>query len=164
VAEPFEVVAAHEIVAPGSYPDAYTRTNRFAARLAPPAAGADVSIGVPNGVFWDVNALTALFTAGAGVANRLVGFVVRNQDGQNVYQYQTSTALTANQTCTFTFSEDFAAVATTPANGGIILWPAPKPLLLPGWTFGTLTAAIAAADQWSAVTCWVEEYLPPAGE
>lgn len=162
--EPFEVVAAHEMSAPGSYPDAYTRTDRFARRFPPPAAGADISLTVPNGVFWDVNALTALLTTGAGVANRLVGFFIKNQDGQNVYQYQTTTPLTATQTCTFTFSEDFAAVATTPANGGVILWPAPKPLLLPGWSIGTVTAAIAAADQWSNVTCWVEEYLPPAGE
>ena len=159
-----EIVPVKDILAPGAYPDAYERTNRFGARLVSPAAGADISVTVPNGVLWDVNSMSALFTAGAGVANRLVGFTVKNQDGQSVYQYQTTTALTANQTCTFTFSEDFAAVATTPANGGNILWPAPKPLMLPNWTFGTLTGAIAAADQWSAVTVWVEEYLPPAGE
>jgi hypothetical protein len=113
---------------------------------------------------WDVNCLTALFTAGAGVANRLSGFFIKNQDGQFVYQYQFLTALTAAQTCTFTFSEDFNAAPQAQLNGGFVLGPMPKGWLLPGWTFGTVTAAIAAADQWSAVTCWVEESLPPAGE
>jgi len=158
------VVSGHDVVSAGAYPDIYSRTNRFAARQVSPAAGADISIVVPFGVFWDVNSLTALFTAGAGVANRLVGYFVKNQDGQLVYQYQFATALTANQTCTFTFSEDYAAAPQAQGNALNILGPAPKPWLLPGWTFGTVTAAIAAADQWSAVTIWVEEYLPPRGE
>ena len=161
---PPTVVLGQELSSPQSYPDVYQRISRYSFRAVSPAAGADISITVPNGVYWDVNSLTALFTAGAGVANRLVGYFVKNQDGQTVYTYQTTTALTANQTCTFTFSEDFATSPTTPANGANVLWPSPKPLLLPNWTFGTVTGAIAAADQWSAVTVWVEEYLPPAGE
>ena len=158
------VVVGQELYSPQSYPDVYQRLARYAPRAVSPAAGADISITVPNGAYWDVNSLTALFTAGAGVANRLVGYFIKNQDGQTVYTYQTTTALTANQTCTFTFSEDFATTMQTPANGGIVLAPAPKPFLPPGWSFGTVTAAIAAADQWSAVTFWVEELLPPPGE
>jgi hypothetical protein len=164
VSDYIDVVAGYDVLAPGSYPDIYSRTNRFAARQVSPAAGADISITVPNGVLWDVNSLTALFTAGAGVANRLVAFVVKNQDGQIVYQYQMATALTANQTCTFTFSEDFNSTPPAQGNGLNLLCPAPKPWFLPGWSFGTVTAAIAAADQWSAVTCWVEEYLPISSE
>ena len=158
------VVSGHDIQSPGSFPDVYSRTSRFGQKIVSPAAGADIVITVPNGVFWDVNAMTALFTAGAGVANRLVGYFVKNADGQLVYQYQFGTALTANQTCTFTFSEDYAAAPQAQGNGLNILGPSPKPWLLPNWTFGTVTAAIAAADQWSAVTVWVEEYLPPRGE
>lgn len=157
-------VSAQQLTSPQAYSDVYDRTNRFSFRPPPPAAGADISITVPSGVYWDVNTLSALFTAGAGVANRLVGFFVKNQDGQTVYTYQTTTALTANQTCTFTFSEDFATGMQTPANSGLILCPSPKPYFLPGWSFGTVTGAIAAADQWSAVTTWVEESLPPTGE
>jgi hypothetical protein len=157
------VIPALDVLGPQVGPDAFTRTNRFAFRAVSPAAGADISLSVPNGVLWDVNTLCALFTASAGAANRLVGFVVKNQDGQTVYTYQTTTALTANQTSTFTFSEDFHAGMQTPANGSLILGPSPQPLLLPGWTFGTVTAAIAAGDQWSAVTVWIEEFLPAAG-
>jgi hypothetical protein len=158
------VVQGHDITSPQSYPDVYTRSNRFGSRFVSPAAGADISIPVPFGTFWDMNSMTALLTTGAGVANRLVSFFVKNQDGQIVYQYQFSTAITATQTCTFTFSEDYAAAPQSQGNGLIILGPSPKPWFLPGWTFGTVTAGIQAADQWSAVTAWVEEYLPPAGE
>jgi len=158
------VVQAQQLTSPQAYNDVYDRTNRYAFRQPSPAAGADISITVPFGVYWDVNSLTALFTAGAGVANRLVGFFVKNQDGQTVYTYQTTTALTANQTSTFTFSEDFSTALQTPANGSIILGPMPKAFLPPGWSFGTVTGAIAAADQWSGVTFWVEEALPPYGE
>jgi len=164
VGQDWVVVGGHDVVSPGAYPDVYSRTSRFASRQVSPAAGADISITVPNGVFWDVNSLTALFTASAAAANRLVSFFVKNQDGQVVYQYQFSTALIATNTCTFTFSEDYAAAPQAQGNGLFVLGPAPKPWLLPGWTFGTITAAKDAADQWSAVTVWVEEYLPPAGE
>lgn len=161
--ELIDAVAAHEIAAPGALSAPYTRTARFASRQVSPAAGADISITVPNGVFWDVNNLTALFTAGAGVANRLVSFFIKNQDGQVVMQYQFGTALTANQTATFNFNEDYAAAPQAQGNGLFIIGPMPKAWLLPGWTFGTITAAIAAADQWSGVTVWVEEHLPAAG-
>lgn len=157
------VVAGLDVVGPQIGPTIYSRTNRYAFRTVSPAAGADVVLTVPNGVLWDVNTLTALFTAGAAAANRLVGFFVKDHEGRTVYTYQTTTALTANQTTTFTFSEDFHTGMQTPANGSIILGPSPQPLLLPGWTFGTVTAAIAAADQWSAVTIWVEEWLPAEG-
>jgi hypothetical protein len=160
----FVVVEGKDIASPQSFPDVYTRSNRFGSRFVSPAAGADISIPVPNGTFWDVNSLTALFTAGAAAANRLVSFVVKNQDGQIVYQYQFSTALVATNTCTFTFSEDYAAAPQAQGNGLFVLGPSPKPWFLPGWTFGTVTAGIQGADQWSAVTAWVEEYLPPAGE
>lgn len=158
------MIRASDVTGPGAFPDLYTRTNRFAQKVVSPAAGADIVITVPNGVFWDVNSLTALFTAGAGVASRLVGYFIKNQDGQVVYQYQFATALTANQTCTFNFSEDYSTAPQAQLNGGFILGPSPKPWLLPNWTFGTVTAAIAAADQWSNVVVWVEEYLPPEGE
>jgi hypothetical protein len=158
------VVTGHDVHAPGTYPDVYSRTSRFGARQVNPAVGTDISITVPNGVLWDVNTLTALFTAGAGAANRLVSFFVKNQDGQTVYTYQFGTALTTGQTCTFTFSEDYAAAPMAQGNGLFILGPSPKPWFLPGWTFGTTTAAIVGTDQWSGVTLWVEEYLPPAGE
>jgi hypothetical protein len=157
-------IGGTDVISAGAFPAVYSRTNRFGSRFVSPIAGADISIAVPNGVFWDVNSLTALFTAGAGVANRLVSFFIKNQDGQVVYQYQHGTALTANQTCTFTFSEDYAAAPQAQGNGLFILGPIPKAWLLPGWTFGTTTAAIAAADQWSAVTGFIEEHLPPAGE
>lgn len=157
------VIPAIDVVGAQVGPDVYSRTNRYAFRAVSPAAGADIVLTVPNGVLWDVNSLTALFTASAGAANRLVGFQIKNPDGQVVYRYQFATALVATNTCTFTFSEDYAAAPMAQGNGLFVLGPQPKGLLLPGWTFGTVTAAIDAADQWSGVTIWVEEYLPAAG-
>jgi hypothetical protein len=32
------------------------------------------------------------------------------------------------------------------------------------WTFGTSTTNIQAGDQWSAVGCWIQAFLPPESE
>jgi hypothetical protein len=158
------VIPALDVVGPQVGPGVYSRTNRYSFRTVSPAAGADISLSVPNGVLWDVNSLTGLFTASAGAANRLVGFQIKNPDGQVVYRYQFATALVATNTCTFTFSEDYAAAPMAQGNGLFVLGPQPKGLLLPGWTFGTVTSAIDAADQWSGVTVWIEEWLPAEGQ
>src|SRR5262249_62432013 len=83
------VVVGKDIISPGSYPDVYPVTASFSKRHQVPAAGADISLSVHPGTYWSVKTLTALFTASANAANRLVGFFVQNQDGQKVYQYQT---------------------------------------------------------------------------
>jgi hypothetical protein len=50
--------------------------------------------------------------------------------------------------------------AITAAAGPTIAGGLPNEFrLTAGWKFGTVTAAIAAADQWSAITVAVEEFI-----
>lgn len=151
------------IIGADTYPDIYDRIDVFNSPQPAPAAGADLNYQVTNGVVWNVVSLTALFTASAGVANRTISFFIKDQGGRIVYQYAIGTALTAGQTCTYTFSED-VVTPTASANGGNILEPFPSTWLPPLWSFGTSTANIQSGDQWSAVSCWVQMYLPPSGE
>lgn len=151
-----------DVIGAGTYPDEYTRTNVFNLPIAKLAAGADLSFTVPVGVLWNVVSLTAKFTASAAVASRIPAFFVKDQGGAIVYQYAIAT-LTASQVGTFTFCEDVVSPATF-ANNGNLLEPMPATWIPPSWSFGTVTAAIDVADQWSLVNCWVQEYLPAEGE
>ena len=152
-----------DVIGVGTYPDDYTRIDVFNSPQTAPAAGADLLYTVPNGLLWNVVSMTALFTASAQAANRTVSFQVKDNAGKVVYQYAMGTALTAAQTCTYTFSED-VAVPVASANGGNVLEPLPSTWLPPLWTFGTSTANIQTSDQWSAVSVWVQAYLPTEGE
>lgn len=152
-----------DIVGSDTYPDTYDRIDVFTSPVPAPVAGADLVYTVPVGVLWNVISITALFTASAGVANRTVNFFVKNEGGKIVYQYAIGTALTAGQTCTYTFSED--VVTPTPsANGGVILEPLPSTWFPSNWSFGTTTTNIQSGDQWSALGVWIQSYLPPEGE
>ena len=151
-----------DVVGADSYPDTYTRLDYFNLPIAKLAAGADLSFTVPVGVIWNVVSLTAKFTASAAVASRIPAFFVKDQGGTVVYQYNVAT-LTASQTGTFTFSEDVVTPATF-SNGGNFLEPLPSTWIPPNWSFGTTTAAIDTGDTWTNVACWIQSYLPPAGE
>lgn len=152
-----------DIVGADTYPDLYTRVDVFVSAQPNPAAGADLSFTVPIGVLWNVVSITALFTASAGVANRTVNFQVKDQNGKLAYQYAIGTALTAGQTCTYTFSED-VVTPTSSANGGVVLEPLPSTWFPSDWSFGTVTTNIQTGDQWSVVGAWIQAYLPPEGE
>ena len=152
-----------DVVGADTYPDVYSRIDVFVSAQPNPAAGADLSFTVPVGVLWNVVSITALFTASAGVANRTISFVAKDQNAKIAYQYAIGTALTAGQTCTYTFSED-VVTPTSSANGGNILEPLPSTWFPSNWTFGTSTANIQSGDQWSVVGAWIQAYLPPEGE
>lgn len=151
-----------DVIGAGTYPDEYVRTNVFNLPIAKLAAGSDLNFVVPVGVLWNVVSLTAKFTASAAAASRIPAFFVKDQGGAIVYQYGVAT-LTANQTGTFTFASGVVTPATF-ANGGNFLEPFPATWLPPSWSFGTVTAAIDTADQWSLVGCWIQEYLPAESE
>ena len=153
-----------DVIGPQFYPDYYTRRNVFSKLQVTPAAGSDISISVPNGVLWHVDGLRAVLTASATAANRMVGFSVKDQDGNSVWEYQMTAAVTANLTGTFCFSPWTSTVPTAFATTNSLLLPAPDTFIPPGWSFGSSTLNIGTADAWTAVRLWVEEWLPPAGE
>lgn len=158
------VICAHDFASPQSSPDLYTRVNAFSVVPSKIAAGSDVVFSVPNGVMWDVKFALGTLTASAGAANRLVGFFVKDQGGTLVYSYQMTAAVTANLVGTFCFSEDCTQVPTAFATTNSLLLPQPKAWIPSGWTFGTTTLNLQAGDQWSAVSCYVQEWLPREGE
>lgn len=145
-----------------TYPDDYVLVDVFNLPVSKLAAGSDLSFTVPVGVLWNVVSLTAKFTASAAVASRIPAFFVKDQGGTVVYTYNIAT-ITANQTGTFTFSEDVVNPATF-ATGGLFLEPLPTTWFPSNWSFGTTTAAIDTGDTWTNVSCWIQAYLPPAGE
>lgn len=151
-----------DVIGTGSYPDEYTRIDYFSLPVAKLAAGADLAFTVPVGVLWQVVSLTAKFTASANAATRIPAFFVKDQAGSIVYQYNVA-SITANQVGTFTFSQDIRTPATF-ATAGIFLEPAPSAWIPPNWSFGTVTAAIDASDQWSNVNAYIQALLPPEGE
>lgn len=122
-----------------------------------PAAGAEVSFTVPNGIVWRVVALTAKLTASSTTANRFVGFSVSQQDSTVVYQYHSTSALTASETLTVTFSEDISTL-TTVGTTDVLLLPKPSVWFPPGWSFGTSTGNLQTGDQWSDVALWVHSW------
>jgi hypothetical protein len=146
-----------------AYPDVYVKGNYFGLLPSKVAAGVDVSLTVPFGVFWDVKTLIGTLVTSAGVANRTVGFVVKNEGGSIVYSYQITAAQAASLTGTYCFSEDVTVAPTAFATTNSLLAPMPKAWIPPGWSFGTTTLNIQVADQWSAVGAYVQEWLPPEG-
>lgn len=155
---------APSYLGPQLYPAQYERLSVWGAAQVSPAAGADVSITIPNGVAWRVVSLVATLTASAAAANRFVGFVVKSQDGTTVYRYRLTAALTANLTATYCFSPDVGPAPTAVATTNNLLLPKPDEVIPAGWTFGTSTLNIDTADQWSSVAVWAETLLPAAGE
>lgn len=151
-----------DVVGADTYPDQYSRLDVFNLPVSKIAAGTDLSFTVPIGVLWNVVSLTAKFTASAAAASRVPAFFVKDQGGTVVYQYAVAT-ITANQTGTFTFSEDVVTPATF-ATAGNFLEPMPSTWIPSNWSFGTTTALIDTADQWSNISVWIQSYLPPEGE
>lgn len=136
------------------------RVNIVSQTIQTPAAGADMTVTVPNGVMWDVQSFNAKFTASAQAANRLLGFQVKDASGNLVYQYQCTAAVATTVVVTVTFSEDCTVVPTTLATGNIVLFPSPKAWFMGGWTFGTFTGSIQTNDTWTLGAMWAAEYLP----
>lgn len=150
------------VIGADTYPDDYVLTDVFNLPISKLAAGTDLSFTVPVGLLWNVVSLTAKYTASAAAASRIPAFFVKDQGGAVVYTYNVAT-LTANQTGTFTFSEDVVTPATF-ATGTLMLEPMPATWLPSNWSFGTTTAAMDTGDTWTNVGCWIQAYLPPAGE
>lgn len=155
---------SERVLGPQIFPADYVRRNIFSKSQVTPAAGSDVSITVPNGVLWRVDGLRALLTASAAAANRFVGFIVKDQEGNSVWEYNITSALTASLNATFCFSTWTSTTPTAVATTNRLLMPAPNTYIPAGWSFGTSTLNIDTADAWTAVRLWIEEWLPAAGQ
>ena len=121
-----------------------------------PAAGADWTQAVPGGVMWKILSGQATLTTSAAVATRLPQIQLTSA-GVNVGVYSAAGSVAASLTTVVSFTQKsgssiLLAGATSVPN------PLPDYPLVQGDTFGSLTGAIQAADQWSAIAFVVAEY------
>lgn len=120
-----------------------------------PAAGAEWSVKVPGGRMWRILGGQALFTASAAVANRLLGLQV-TASGALVYVNQSTFAVVAAAT-PFAVYQPGTALSPAVEDGTAVPIPFVPQWLEQGDTFGSLTGALQAADQYSAITLVIEE-------
>jgi hypothetical protein len=127
---------------------------------ATPAAGAEIAESVPTGARWELLAFQTQFVTSAAVANRIPQLVI--DDGANVV-YRVGQA--ANQAASLTFRRSWfpggpSAVADNANNVALGL---PIGLRLgAGYRLRTITTAIDAGDQYSAIQYVVREWLEGA--
>lgn len=125
-----------------------------------PLAGADWTFLTTDAGRTRVAGLTAKFTASAAVANRFPQFTLRSAAiGQNEYVIQEPTAITANQTVTYSL----APGATNVRGGGSPFFetlPIPSPYIARGQVnISTTTQGIQAADTWTVIIIDTELWL-----
>jgi hypothetical protein len=124
--------------------------------LANPAAGIEFSQAVPAGVNWILRSVKGVLTASGAAANRVARLKIA--DGAANVLILSSADLAEVATLAFTYNWFNGAVASLA--GPTVQAGIPGDLrLLPTWTIGSVTTAIDAADQWSAVTMCVEEFI-----
>lgn len=140
----------------------YRKRTIFSRPLAQPAAGADFSIQVPStaGNLYRIAGVVGTFTASGNVANRILGAVIKDGAGNEVYTISYDANVTASTVVTVCLSPQFATVVGGITDSKVLGFPIPAGPLLPRWTIGSLTGAIDASDQWSSVAVWGEQLSP----
>jgi hypothetical protein len=124
--------------------------------VADPAAGAEISITVPNFRRWRVQSLFATFTTSAVVGSRYCNWLV--DDGASVvFRVNDTQAVAASGAAYLTLSPGWGA----PAGGsGYHYIPLPNHLVLAaGHRIRTSTTYLDAGDQYSSICPLVEEWF-----
>jgi hypothetical protein len=122
-----------------------------------PAAGTDWSFTVPTGARQKIVSVSAILTTSANAANRQPRLIV--DDGANILF---NSGAPVNETASLTWTNTWGAGASGPVttDPSKVLNAVPNDLFLPaGFRIRTVTGAIDAADQWSAITIAVLEWL-----
>lgn len=121
-----------------------------------PAAGAEFTLTVPEGVIFKLLSIRARLVADANAANRFITFIVTSNAGQVVFHTAANAAQSANQTrryCAAQCGFDYGALTTlrtAPLTSD--LW------LRTGFTFTSEVLNIQVGDQWSEITALVEAW------
>jgi hypothetical protein len=124
--------------------------------VASPAAGAEFTITAPGEGLWRIISLAFTVTTDATVSNRSVGLFV--DDGTSVVWRSVAAAV---QTATLAWDYcAFAGAGNSDNTGSSNYFPLPDGgLLLPaGWRLRSSTNNLQAADAYSAIAAFVEEY------
>ena len=129
----------------------------FSFSVAQPAAGADWVQTVPTGARWILHGIYATLATAIAVANRQP--LLLFDDGTNkLVAANTALVQAASLTEDWAWSPTVSTTGLFQSNVNEVQLPFPVPLSA-GWRVRTLTGAIQAADQWSAIRLLVEEWL-----
>jgi hypothetical protein len=123
-----------------------------------PAAGAEVTITVPQTARWRVLGLRFQLVTDATVVNRQVDLVI--DDGANVVlRIEPPAVQGAGGTRGYNYGPGLPArtVLTQEFLGALPV----EAVLEGGWRIRTVTALLQAADNYNGVFLWVEEWLAP---
>lgn len=152
---------AGEAPAGGTGGDAFTLVGagRIRSVVIPnPAAGADYTITVPEGVAWEPITFLARFIAAAVAATRIPRLVLQDNLLAEVMRLPAVWSALSGQTIISTWG---AGVNSRQSTGGLLEfgtdWPN-RMIAGPGWRFVTTTAALQAGDQWSDGRLVVREF------
>lgn len=123
--------------------------------VAAPAAGVELSAVVPAGVNWLVRSLRYSLTTSAAVANRFSTVVFQDGIGNTFAQIPAGGTQAASLTFTYTLANGLpVSVQNNISTTGL-----PTECRMPGgWAIKTLTSAIQAADQYSAMVLELETF------
>jgi len=124
---------------------------------ADPAAGAEASLTVPDGVEWEVVSVTIKAVFDATAVTRIVGIEVGHDDRR----FTDNSASLANETNVYTFDE--SGVVMDAGTAAIGHGPMPRTTLKPGDVVATNTVNLQAGDNLGPLRLWVRERIIPQG-
>jgi hypothetical protein len=170
VRAPFDIVAQYEVLVTGnlsrivpiSYPQSPNQRETDgpgqprSILIATPAAGADFTQTVPSSTRWRIVSLSATLTTAVAVANRNVDLVI--DDGANVFaEISSGFSQVASLVNDYTWMDGGVAQA---AFDNIVALPLPSQMFLPPtFRIRSETTGIQPADQWSAITMLVQQWI-----
>lgn len=126
-----------------------------------PAAGADWSQQVPDGVMWRVVGCTAQLVTSATVSNREP--MLHYGDGTTFpLRVSGGSAQTATQTVEYHWSIGASGFNGLPGTGKVQA-ALPNMQISGAWVVRVVTSGLVAGDQWSAVSMYVVEIEDTAG-
>ncbi len=121
-------------------------------QLPAPAAGSDWSTVLSGGDRVRVHTITAQLVTSATVANRVAGLILKDQNDLTYWQADLESDQAASLTAQYSWARGSGVSAAATAAGGSRLSAGlPWTWLEPGDSIGTITASIAAGDQWSNI-------------
>jgi hypothetical protein len=122
-----------------------------------PGAGAEISVTVPTGKFWQLLSATFSLVTSATVANRRPSLTL--DDGTNVFwRWRTGVDIAASLTRAYFFESELNAEVDRIAVDSSLYEPLAPRLLGQGYRIRTSTTAIQAGDDYGAPLLYVVEY------
>jgi len=135
------------------------RRVRQVIRPANPAAGADWLATVPAGHVWRVLGISAQLTTSAAVANR-IPFIALGDGVATFWDTPFRDEIAASLSFRYRLFPTAGAI-------GYESWefaPMPEVDLMPGWTVGSSTTSLQAADQWLNIAINVVDTTVKGGD